>query len=121
MFWRGVWGYLPAQIVQGVVGFLTIFVFTRLLSADDFGHYALAFSVTTLAHTVTFTWLEASMARFWAAERTPEGLATHFASLYRTSFAIIAVFTWIIRRPAQVAVADFGEPTGDSSTSSEKS
>ena len=32
------------------------------------------------------------MARFWAAERTPDGLAAHFASLYRTSFAIIAVF-----------------------------
>nr|WP_314524488.1 lipopolysaccharide biosynthesis protein [uncultured Brevundimonas sp.] len=92
MFWRGVWGYLPAQIVQGVVGFLTLYVFTRLLSPADFGHYALAFSVTTLAHTVTFSWLEASMARFWAAERTPEGLAVHFASLYRTSFAIIAVF-----------------------------
>lgn len=92
MFWRGVWGYLPAQIVQGVVGFLTLYVFTRLLSPADFGHYALAFSVTTLAHTVTFSWLEASMARFWAAERTPEGLAAHFASLYRTSFTIIAVF-----------------------------
>jgi O-antigen/teichoic acid export membrane protein len=92
MFWRGVWGYLPAQIVQGVVGFLTIVVFTRLLSPEDFGHYALAFSVTTLAHTATFSWLEASMARFWAAERTPEGLATHFASLYRTSFTVIAVF-----------------------------
>ena len=92
MFWRGVWGYLPAQIVQGVVGFLTIVVFTRLLSPEDFGHYALAFSVTTLAHTATFSWLEASMARFWAAERTPDGLATHFASLYRTSFAVIAVF-----------------------------
>jgi len=93
MFWRGVWGYLPAQIVQGVVGFLTIVVFTRLLSPEDFGHYALAFSVTTLAHTATFSWLEASMARFWAAERTPAGVATHFASLYRTSFAVIAVFT----------------------------
>lgn len=92
MFWRGVWGYLPAQVVQGVVGFLTIVVFTRLLSPEDFGHYALAFSVTTLAHTATFSWLEASMARFWAAERTPDGLANHFASLYRTSFAIIAVF-----------------------------
>lgn len=92
MFWRGVWGYLPAQVVQGVVGFLTIVVFTRLLSPADFGRYALAFSVTTLAHTATFSWLEASMARFWAAERTPEGLSTHFASLYRTSFAIIAVF-----------------------------
>ena len=28
MFWRGVWGYLPANIVQGVVGFLAIVVFT---------------------------------------------------------------------------------------------
>mgnify|MGYP007104198389 FL=1 len=41
MFWRGVWGYLPAQVVQGVVGFLTIVVFTRLLSPDDFGLMAL--------------------------------------------------------------------------------
>jgi len=62
MFWRGVWGYLPAQIVQGVVGFLTIVVFTRLLSPEDFGRYALAFSVTSLAHTVSFSWLEAAMA-----------------------------------------------------------
>ena len=43
MFWRGVWGYLPANIVQGVVGFLAIIIFTRVLSADDFGRYALAF------------------------------------------------------------------------------
>ena len=33
MFWRGVWGYLPANIVQGVVGFGAIWIFTRLLSA----------------------------------------------------------------------------------------
>ena len=37
MFWRGVWGYLPANIVQGVVGFLAIILFTRLLSPKDFG------------------------------------------------------------------------------------
>ncbi len=92
MFWRGVWGYLPANIVQGVVGFLTIVIFTRLLSAEDFGRYALAFSVFTLLHVVVFTWLEASMARFWAAQRTPEDLAAHFASLYRTALGLIAVF-----------------------------
>ena len=76
MFWRGVWGYLPAQIVQGVVGFLTIFVFTRLLSAEDFGRYALAFSVMTLAHVATFSWLEAAMARFWAAQRDGADMAS---------------------------------------------
>ena len=91
MFWRGVWGYLPANIVQGVVGFATIVVFTRLLSAEDFGHYALAFSITSLLHLLAFTWLEAAMARFWAGEQTPEGLASHFASLYRTAFLVLSL------------------------------
>jgi O-antigen/teichoic acid export membrane protein len=92
MFWRGVWGYLPANIVQGVVGFGTIWIFTRLLSADDFGRYALAFSVVTLAHVAVFSWLEAAMARFWAAQTPGQSMASHFASLYRTAFILIAVF-----------------------------
>ncbi len=91
MFWRGVWGYLPANIAQGVVGFLSIILFTRLLSPEDFGRYALAFSVMTLAHVAVFSWLEAAMARFWAAQ-TPGGAQGHFASLYRTAFALGAGF-----------------------------
>ena len=65
MFWRGVWGYLPANIVQGAVGFLTIVLFTRMLSPEEFGRYALAFSIMTLIHVALFSWLEAAMARFW--------------------------------------------------------
>lgn len=92
MFWRGVWGYLPVQIIQGVIGFLTIVVFTRLLSAHEFGVYALAFSVMTLAHVAVFSWVEAAMARFWAAEQEAEGLAAHFASLYRVAFILTGLF-----------------------------
>lgn len=93
MFWRGVWGYLPANIVQGAAGFLAIVLFTRLLSSEDFGRYAIAFSVFSLIHVAVFTWIEAAMARFWAAEfRNGQTLADHFASLYRTAFALIAVF-----------------------------
>lgn len=92
MFWRGVWGYLPANIVQGVVGLLTIVLFTRILSAEDFGRYALAFAATTLVHVGVFTWLEAAMARFWATETSEAGLAAHFASLYRTAFLVTAAF-----------------------------
>ena len=91
MFWRGVWGYLPANIVQGVVGFLAIILFTRLLSPEDFGRYALAFSVMTLAHVAVFSWLEAAMARFWAAQ-TPGAAQGQFASLYRTAFVLSAGF-----------------------------
>ena len=85
MFWRGVWGYLPANIVQGVVGFLAIILFTRLLDPADFGRYALAFSVMTLAHVAVFSWLEAAMARFWAAQDPGAATQGHFASLYRTA------------------------------------
>ena len=93
MFWRGVWGYLPANIVQGLAGFLAVILFTRLLSPEDFGRYAIAFSVFSLAHVAVFTWIEAAMARFWAAEfRNGQTLADHFASLYRTAFALTAVF-----------------------------
>lgn len=96
MFWRGVWGYLPANIVQGVVGLLTIVLFTRILSAEDFGRYALAFAATTLVHVAVFTWLEAAMARFWATEKPGPGLTAHFASLYRTAFIVTAVFLPIL-------------------------
>lgn len=93
MFWRGVWGYLPANIVQGLAGFLAIMLFTRLLSSEDFGRYAIAFSVFSLIHVGVFTWIEAAMARFWAAEfRNGQTLADHFASLYRAAFALTAVF-----------------------------
>ncbi len=90
MFWRGVLGYLPVNIVQGVVGLLTIVVFTRVLSPAAYGTYALAFSVMSLAYTGLFTWLEASMARFYAPEAQAGRLPGHFRTLY-TAFAVLAV------------------------------
>ncbi|HEV2082786.1 MAG TPA: lipopolysaccharide biosynthesis protein [Brevundimonas sp.] len=114
MFWRGVWGYLPANVVQGVAGFLAIVLFTRLLSAEEFGRYALAFSVFTLAHVAIFTWLEASMARFWAASTPGADLQGHFAGLYRTALiltagfvplALLAVWLWPADPLFRVAVA----------------
>ena len=83
MFWRGVVGYLPANLVQGVVGLLTIVTFTRLLTPAQFGAYAIGFSVMSLVHTAVFVWNEAAMARFWAgaAERGDQG--DHSAAIYR--------------------------------------
>jgi O-antigen/teichoic acid export membrane protein len=84
MFWRGVLGYLPVNIVQGVVGLLTIVVFTRVLDPRQYGDYALALSVVMVVHTALFTWLEAAMARFQPAEAATGSVANHFATLYRT-------------------------------------
>jgi O-antigen/teichoic acid export membrane protein len=83
MFWRGVLGYLPANLVQAAVGLLTIVIFTRLLTPEQYGHYALGFTVMSLAHTVLFTWNEAALARFWAADAIKGEAHDHLATIYR--------------------------------------
>jgi len=83
MFWRGVLGYLPVNVVQGVVGLLTIVLFTRVLDPAQYGVYALAFSVGSLTQTVLLTWTEAAMARFLATRSEDGRIADHFATLYR--------------------------------------
>jgi O-antigen/teichoic acid export membrane protein len=95
MFWRGVVGYLPMNIVQGVVGLFSIVVFTRLLTPAEFGVYALAYSAMTLGHTLTFSWLEAAMARFYAPEAQAGRLGGHFATLYRCWLGVAAVYVLI--------------------------
>ena len=90
MFWRGVLGYLPVNIVQGLVGLFSIVVFTRVLSPQDYGVYALAFSAMSLAQTGLFVWLEAAMARFYVREAQAGQLPAHFATIYR-GFAVLAV------------------------------
>ena len=84
MFRKGVLGYLPVNLVQAVVGFGSIIVFTRLLAPAAYGDYALAFSVATLVHTLTLTWVEAAMARFYAAEPEGPGREALFATVYKT-------------------------------------
>ena len=114
MFWRGLVGYLPANIVQGVVGVLTLLFFTRLLSAEDFGRYALAFSVMGIAHVAVFTWIEAAMARFWAAQASPVAMKAHFRTLYRyfglltlgyIPLAALFVWFWPMDAAMRIAVA----------------
>jgi len=88
MFWRGVIGYLPVNIAQGVVGLLTIVLFTRVLSPEEYGVYALAFSALSLTQTVLLTWTEAAMARFHARRGEDGRRAGLFATLNRLGFGL---------------------------------
>lgn len=92
MFWRGVWGYLPLNVLQAVVAFGTIFAFTRLLSPEQFGAFAVAFGIANLAQTAGMTWIEAAMARFWAAADERGETARHMATTYVMFAVVSAVF-----------------------------
>jgi O-antigen/teichoic acid export membrane protein len=86
---RGLLGYLPVNLVQALAGFGAVTAFTRLLSPTDYGAYALGFSVMSLVHTCLFTWLEAALARFHAAEADDAARAALFATLRRAWLTLI--------------------------------
>lgn len=100
MFWRGVLGYLPANIVQGLIGFLSLYVFTRLLTGEEYGRYAVAYAVVSLVHTGLYTWIEAAMARFQVAQADAGREADHAQTLYRLfgwmtlALAVTAALCW---------------------------
>lgn len=78
-------GYLPVSLANGLVGFGSVYVFTRLLGADDYGRYALMFSAMVLIHTATLTWAEAGSYRFAAIAEEEGDLPDH----YRTGLSLI--------------------------------
>jgi len=92
MYRRGLLGYLPANITSGIVGLLTIVVFTRLMTPQQYGAYALAMTAMILAHTLLFTWAEAAMARFQARARTQGDVAGHMTTIYRSWLLLALAF-----------------------------
>lgn len=81
----------PLQIAQALIGLGAIAAFTRLMSPEEFGRYALALSASMLAHALLFTWAEAAAFRFFSAARAEKRLADHFATLIALAVALGAI------------------------------
>lgn len=73
--------YLLARGLPGVIGFLTIAVYTRLLPPELYGRYALVLAGVSLAHAILFQWLRLGLLRFLPAygDRPAPFLATVLA------------------------------------------
>lgn len=61
--------YFLARGVPGLVAFLSIPLFTRLLSTADYGRYALVIASVNLANAMAFQWLRLAMVRYLPAYR----------------------------------------------------
>ena len=59
--------YLLARGIPGVFNFFAIAAYTRLLSPDEYGRYALVLAGVGLANVVFFQWMQLSLLRFWPA------------------------------------------------------
>jgi len=98
--WRHLFGYLPVNVVSGLISFATVYAFTRLLGADDYGRYALVFVIMSTTHTLAFTWAESSAFRFSGEAMEKGGMEDHV----RTTFML----SLISLLPAALILGAFG-------------
>jgi O-antigen/teichoic acid export membrane protein len=61
--------YLFARGLPGLLSFAALMLYTRLLTAADFGRYAVVLAGVGLVHVMVFQWLQLVLARFLPAHR----------------------------------------------------
>jgi O-antigen/teichoic acid export membrane protein len=64
--------YLLARGLPGMIAFLAIPLFSRLLAPAEYGRYALAVATVSLANALLFQWLRLSLVRYLPAYRWNE-------------------------------------------------
>ena len=64
--------YLAARGLPGIISFLAIPLFSRLLDPKDYGRYALALATVNVLNALLFQWLRLALVRYVAAYRGDE-------------------------------------------------
>lgn len=107
---RHLLGYLPVQLASAIASFGGVYAFTRLLTPEDYGRYALMFSALALLQTVTLLWVEAAAYRFAGAAGEGQGRADHRVTaltLMRRSL-VVAMAAWAVLALLLHDVAGYG-------------
>lgn len=87
-FLKDVVKYLPAQIVLGVVGFISIPVITRIFPPQDYGNFSLVMA-TVMVLTTLVGWLPLSIIRFYPAYERDKKLDVFYGNVI--TLAIISI------------------------------
>lgn len=84
--------YLFARGIPGIINFLAIAVYTRLLTPDEYGRYALVIAWVGLGNAVIFQWLRLSLLRYLPAfqEERETFLSTVLVAFFGLALVIAA-------------------------------
>ncbi|GAG39100.1 unnamed protein product, partial [marine sediment metagenome] len=79
-FLKDIFKYMPAQVVPGIVGFVSIPIITRLFLPQDYGNYSLVMA-TVMILTTLLGWLTMSIIRFYPAYERDKKLDYFFGNI----------------------------------------
>src|SRR5687768_2803258 len=59
--------YLLARGLPGMIAFLAIPIYTRMLAPEQYGRYVLAVAYATLCNALLYNWIRAGLLRYFPA------------------------------------------------------
>ena len=86
--------YFLIKSGPGLIGLLTVLIYTRILSPEEYGIYALVISGLGICYSIFFQWLSLSLGRFY------EENGMHSESFFSTSFysfllvCLLSIIIW---------------------------
>lgn len=84
--------YLPAQVVPGIVGFISIPIITRLFAPGEYGNYVIVISTTSIFSTIV-GWLYLSIIRFYPAYERDKKLGEFYGTILKMTLISIVALT----------------------------
>jgi O-antigen/teichoic acid export membrane protein len=80
--------YMPSHVIPAICGVISISVFTRLLTPEQYAFYTLVFATVTLVGNIVFGWFTFSGQRFY--DETKDEPDKFFSTTYISFFLILA-------------------------------
>lgn len=100
--------YLLAHGIPALAAFLTLALYTRWISPEDYGVYSTLIVVASSTNSVLFNWLYVAIIRYWHDSEIPELELNHlvFAVLLIGSLLILglALIYFLLSHDAKVAI-----------------
>lgn len=85
--------YLLGRLLPGVVSLLTLALYTRLLTAGEYGRYALVIAAVGIVNAICFQWLNLSLGRFLQAH---DNSPSELLCTALTGFSVLVVTTGVL-------------------------
>lgn len=87
--------YFLSRVFPSVLNFLAFAIYTRMVSPEQYGYYAIAFASILLLNNILFQWLRLGLLRFLPKHQKPEDRQMFLSSILKCYVMSIGIFLLI--------------------------
>lgn len=90
--------YIPARVIPAFTGIAAVVIYTRVLTAEQYGLYTLAITTIAIMASITLEWLDRGIIRYFEEYRRRESLVEFYSTvgLSLTGVSILLLCMWYV-------------------------